>query len=200
MSSQLQHFDVFLSHSHVDAVWVENLAKRLTDEEGFGVWLDKWILIPGQPWQQAMAHGLENADSCAVCISEHTPTGWFSEEIQKALNRQTGDASFRVFAVLLPNAKTENIPAFVDLRTWVDFRDGADASYAFYLLACGIKGVAPGRWPPEEAANSDKGDSGVEVALRELKIYRQNRLIDDEIALEFQRVILERRFSKVHKE
>jgi hypothetical protein len=50
-----QRFDVFLSHSHHDAVWVEKLASRLADEHEFLVWLDRWNLIPGKPWQQEMA-------------------------------------------------------------------------------------------------------------------------------------------------
>src|SRR5450759_3398956 len=96
-----EKFHVFLSHSHQDAIWVKDLAERLEDECGFHVWLDKWILIPGKSWQQEMARGLEQAESCAVCIGKETPKGWFKEEIQKALNRQTHDDQFRVIPVLL---------------------------------------------------------------------------------------------------
>ena len=90
-------FDVFLSHSHVDAKWAENLATRLESEVGFHVWLDKWVLIPGQSWQQAMARGLNQAKACAVCIGENTPLGWFREEIERALNRQAKDHPFGSF-------------------------------------------------------------------------------------------------------
>jgi TIR domain len=144
------HFDVFLSHSHIDAEWVEKLAERLENEAGFRVWLDKWVLVAGYSWQQAMARGIDQTDCCAVCISDSTPSGWFNKEIERALNRQTKDPSFRVIPVLLPNAKTINVDDFLELNTWVDFRQ-PDLSYAFHTLVCGIKGVPPGRWPPRGA-------------------------------------------------
>lgn len=147
-----QRFDVYLSYSHTDAEWVEKLAIRLEDEGGLRVWLDKWYLIPGQPWQQELAHSIDQAHCCAVCISESTPTGWFREEIEKALNRQTSDPSFRVIPVLLPNVKTINVNNFLELRTWVDFRS-LDISYAFHTLVCGIKGIPPGRWPSRGDTN-----------------------------------------------
>jgi hypothetical protein len=41
---------VFLSHSSTDKPAVEELARRLA-KEGIQAWLDKWHLIPGNPWQ-----------------------------------------------------------------------------------------------------------------------------------------------------
>ena len=48
-------YDAFLSHSHEDAEIVEALATRLEDDAGLRVWLDKWVLVPGEPWRQAIA-------------------------------------------------------------------------------------------------------------------------------------------------
>jgi len=89
--------DAFLSHSHGDAVWVENLARKLEDNYGFKIWLDRWTLIPGKSWQQAMARGLDDAASCAVCVGDDTPQGWFREEIERALDMQTRNGEFRVY-------------------------------------------------------------------------------------------------------
>lgn len=44
-------FDVFLSHAHLDAEIVESLGSKLEDIEGLRVWLDKWVLVPGEHWQ-----------------------------------------------------------------------------------------------------------------------------------------------------
>jgi hypothetical protein len=33
------NYDVFLSHSHSDAAWVEGLAKRIEDQEKLNPWL-----------------------------------------------------------------------------------------------------------------------------------------------------------------
>jgi hypothetical protein len=97
-----QSFDVFLSHAHVDSELVESLAIRLQDEGNLLVWIDKWVLVPGERWQQEIAKGLVQARTCAVCIGKHTPAGWFREEIERALNRQAKDRSFRVIPVILP--------------------------------------------------------------------------------------------------
>jgi hypothetical protein len=43
--------DVFLSHNSTDKPAVESLAHRLR-AEGIEPWLDKWNLIPGNPWQE----------------------------------------------------------------------------------------------------------------------------------------------------
>lgn len=147
-TTQAEHFDVFLSYSSRDAEWVEHLARRLEDEQGLHVWLDKWVLVAGQPWQQAMARGIDQAGCCAVCIGEYTPIGWFKREIERALDRQTKVPSFRVIPVLLPNAKRVNVDDFLELNTRVDFR-GSDQDYAFHVLVCGVKGIPPGRWPPK---------------------------------------------------
>ena len=41
----------FLSHSSRDKPFVEQVAGWLEDEAKIPVWLDKWNLIPGDPWQ-----------------------------------------------------------------------------------------------------------------------------------------------------
>lgn len=183
-------FDVFLSHSHEDAEWVEKLAKRLEDDAKLRVWLDKWIAVPGEHWQQAMARGLDQAKSCAVCIGDQTPEGWFREEIERALNRQTKDKSFRVIPVLLPIAKTINVDDFLELRTWVDFKDGLHDSRAFHRLVSGIRGVSPGRGPEEEM-KSDSQHIMVREKLIQIRQLRVERLIDDDIALEGQRKLVD---------
>jgi len=183
-------FDVFLSYSHTYVEWVEGLAARLEDEGDLRVWLDRWVLVPGQTWQREMADGLYKARACAVCIGAKTPTGWFEQEIQRALNRQAREESFRVIPVLLPDADTINVNDFLELRTWVDFRVESNRDYAFYLLTCGINGVAPGRWLPKQTVTG-KPVNGIERKLGILRRLKQGQLIDDEISLEYQRKLLD---------
>ena len=187
-------WDVFLSHSHLDADWVEELAKRLEDERRLQPWLDRWVLVPGKPWQREIARGLEQASSCAVCLGRHTPQGWFENEIGKALNRQAKDREFRVIPVLLPGANAglaETLQdTFLDLNTWVDFREQSDPDRAFHLLVCGVKGIAPGRWTPPAPSNSP----GAEIVekLHQLQQLRQASLVDDTVAVDVQRKIVEK--------
>src|SRR5215471_11897492 len=147
-------YDSFLSHAHDDKDWVEAIAQRLEDEQGLRVWLDRWMLVPGESWQQAMAKGLGEAATCAVFLGGETPTGWFRQEIEHALNLQSRLSAFRVIPVLLPDAAPGDpasvLPGFMELRTWADFREGEDADYAFHVLVRGIKGLPVGRWRPAE--------------------------------------------------
>ena len=183
-------YDVFLSHSHEDAEIVEALYVRIEDEAELCVWLDKWVLIPGEHWQQAMAKGLHEAKTCVVCIGKKTPRGWFKEEIERALNRQTKDSSFRVIPVLLPDADVSVIDDFLELRTWVNFKDGLNDLKAFHILSCGIKGIPPGRLPQDEEPDADLNN--IQTKLTHLRKLRKRHLIDDDIAVEYQRRLLDK--------
>lgn len=187
-------FDVFLSYPHEESAWVEQLGERLEDEHGFRVWLDKWILVPGGSWQQAMTKGLDEAQTCAICIGSRTPDGWFREEIERALDIQTQRAEFRAIPILLPDASPDLVPAFLRLRTWADFRNGNDPEYALHVLCQGIRGLPVGRWAiePKKTENS--------LAAYERKLRELQRLADagiyDEVIVEFQRKILSRWFDE----
>lgn len=192
-------YSVFLSHSHADAEWVEDLAIRLEDAHQLRPWLDRWVLVPGKPWQRHMARGLQQATSCAVCLGTGTPRGWFEKEIEKALNRQAQDDSFRVIPVLLPGADPEIAAdlqqTFLDLNTWVDFRGSDSVDRAFHLLVCGIRGVAPGRWTPRGSREVAVPDAHVVDKLRELRYLREARLIDETVAIDKQGKMLDKYFG-----
>ena len=191
-------YQVFLSHSHQYGAWVEALAKRLEDEHGFRVWLDRWVLVPGTSWQQEITKGLEEAQVCAACVGRETSKGWFQREIEKALNRQASDAAFRVIPILLPDAPsdlTEVMPAFLELRTWVDFRQGSDPDYAFHFLVQGIKGEPVGRWPlpGQDSLNSGVGSrfSDAERRLQEFRKLREAAgEFSEEVRIEYEKKIL----------
>jgi len=186
---QVEQFDVFLSHAHDDAGIVERLAARLTDEAYLRVWLDRWMLVPGGHWQQEMARGLELAKTCAVCLSRETPSGWFRDEIERALNRQAKDPTFRVIPVILPNGTPTVIDAFLELRTWVEFKAGIDDGYAFHLLTSGVRGIPPGRHMTEE--ESAPVIDSIRRKLRRIRILREERLIDDNVAIAYQIRVLD---------
>jgi len=181
----------FFSHSHDDAPWVEALAYRLEDECGFKVWLDKWVLVPGKSWQQAMARGLDEATSCAVFIGAKTPKGWFQEEIERALDLQTRNPEFGVIPVLLPDADPAFVTGFLSLRTWVDFRKGQDQDYAFHVLRQGIKGEPVGRWYNKDDINSSGKLGQYEQQIIKLGHFRSLG-VPEELIIEFQRKILDK--------
>ena len=135
---------------------MEALAQRLEDEHKFKIWLDRWTLIPGQSWQQGMQRGLDEADTCIVCLGANTPTGWFQQEIELALARQVGDQTFRVIPLLLPDASDAVTSGFLSLRTWADFRQGKDLEYAFHVLTQGIQGEPIGRRKTQSASSGNQ--------------------------------------------
>lgn len=95
--------------------------------------------------------------------------------------------------MLLPNAQEININNFLELRTWVKFKKGFDDPRAFHLLVSGIKGMAPGRGPvtSEEKVSYPSHNQEREF-LKQIQQLRGDRLIDDEIAIEYQRKVLDR--------
>ncbi len=143
---QAKPYDVFLSHSHDDAEIVEQLAKLLRDKD-LKVWLDKWELIPGRPWRRGMAKGLDEANSCAVCVGNKTPRGWFDQEIGRALNRQSQYPHYGVIPVILPGGDRRLVDDLLELQTWVVFSNSITDADSIHRLVCGIKGIPPGSGP-----------------------------------------------------
>ena len=53
MTHSTRKFDLFLSYHWRDHETVESLARRLTDQ-GLRIFLDRWYLMPGRPWPEAL--------------------------------------------------------------------------------------------------------------------------------------------------
>jgi hypothetical protein len=53
MAAETQ-YDVFLSHNSVDREAVEVIARGLREEARLEPFLDRWHLVPGEPWQEAL--------------------------------------------------------------------------------------------------------------------------------------------------
>jgi hypothetical protein len=145
--AQETQYDVFLSHNSQDKPAVERLARRLTDEAGLRPFLDKWHLVPGEPWQEAIEEALDACQTVAVFLGPSGIGSWENEEMRSALEERVRDKSRRVIPVLLPGApdpREKPLPRFLRRMTWVDFRSGLDDEDAFQRLVAGIRGVAPG--------------------------------------------------------
>jgi hypothetical protein len=72
--------------------------------------------------------------------------------MRAALERRVEEPDYRVIPVLLPGAPwigRSNLPSFLRIFRWVDFRAGLDEAQALHELLSGIKGVAPGPEPAE---------------------------------------------------
>ena len=142
-------YQAFLSHNSADKPAVEELARRL-EQAGISAFLDKWHLIPGEPWQQALEDALDRSETCVVFVGPSGLGPWQNEEMRAAIDRRVSDHSrtFRVVPVLLPGAQREQrskLPTFLAVATWVEFPQTLDNADGFHRLKCGILGQAPGR-------------------------------------------------------
>ena len=143
---ETNQYDVFLSHNSADKEAVENIAQRLRQEAKLQPFLDKWHLIPGEPWQEGLEEALDQSRTCVVFLGPSELGPWENEEIRDALDQRVRNQSFRVIPVLLPGADPKDkttLPRFLRRLVWVDFRQGLEDTEAFHRLICGIKGIAP---------------------------------------------------------
>jgi tetratricopeptide (TPR) repeat protein len=163
MSDQEDVYDVFLSHSSTDKKAVEAIARRLL-AQGVRPFLDKWHLIPGRPWQEALEWALDRSTACAVFLGPSGISPWQNEEMRAALEERACRRASGVVPVLLPGSSPEadEVPRFLRRLTWCDFRGGLDAAEPLQRLLAGISGHAPG--PPEPAPI---GSRGIDVSLED---------------------------------
>jgi len=77
--------NAFLSHNSQDKSIVEQIAQWLEDESNLSVWLDKWNLIPGDPWQEEIEIALDDSQCCVVFLGPNGMGGWQNEEMRLAL-------------------------------------------------------------------------------------------------------------------
>jgi hypothetical protein len=61
-------FDVFVSYSRADQDAVERLGRALR-ERGLTVFVDRWYLVAGQSWPEALEKHLRDCRAVAVCIN-----------------------------------------------------------------------------------------------------------------------------------
>jgi hypothetical protein len=139
-------YDVFLSHSTADKAAVETLAQKLL-ATGINPFLDKWHLVPGEPWQEALEDALDQSRTCAVFVGPSGLGPWQNEEMRAALDERVHNQKLRVIPVLLPgvlDSQREKLPRFLRRLAWVDFHGGLEDEKAFRLLVHGIEGTRPG--------------------------------------------------------
>ena len=85
-------YDVFLSHNSQDKPRVRALAERLRDA-GLRVWLDEWIIRPGDNIYLAITHGLEAARVQVLCLSPAAlGSDWVALERSTVLFRDPSNA------------------------------------------------------------------------------------------------------------
>jgi hypothetical protein len=132
-------YDVFLSYNTRDHLAVERVGRWLK-ESGLTCFMDRWHLVPGQPWPSALEQALAGCHAVAVFLGKGELGRWQHRELQLALDRQT-TSGLPVIPVLLPEA--EPALGFLSLNTWVDLRARLDDERMLRVLAGAIRGLPP---------------------------------------------------------
>jgi hypothetical protein len=93
-----------------------------------------------------------------------------------------------VIPVILPGGTSARADDFLELRTWIDFKLGMDDQIAFHRLCAGIRGECPGR---PELPHLEPRLEKVSERLKQIRSLRKVELIDDSVAVEYQRRLLD---------
>ena len=175
-------YDVFLSHSSADNPVVRELAEGLR-EAGLRVWLDEWILQPGDLISAKIEEGLEHSAVLLLCMSANAfGSDWVSLEGHTAIFRDPQNLERRFVPLRLDDAP---IKAMLRGYAYIDWRPGADreAGWGRLLGACGAQAQEePLSSPSPEAKDSPSpgtppaAGSGVPSPIPERPLSRVNPL------------------------
>jgi HEAT repeat protein len=133
MGDQGIEYDVFLSYSSKDKEVVHALANRLRGD-GVRVWLDDWVIQPGDAIGMAIARGLETSRTLVMCMSPaYFESEWGKLEHHSILFRDPINAQRRFLPVLIKDCRPPDIIAHF---AYVDWRTTSDAAYKKLVTSC----------------------------------------------------------------
>lgn len=152
MSDEFQ-YDVFLSHNSKDKPRVRRLAERLK-AAGVRVWLDEWVIKPGDIIALKVDEGLEQSRVLLLCISPAAlASGWVALERSTAVHRDPANEGRRFIPLLLGDC---DLPDTLRRYKYLDFREESDGAFAEVLAACRTEASAV---PPEQPVTPKKGSA-----------------------------------------
>jgi GTPase SAR1 family protein len=132
MSTRFE-YDVFLSYSSEDKETVHALAERLK-KDGLRVWLDAWVIQPGDPIPLKIQHGLEQSRTFLMCMSPaYFGSEWGTMEHYTLLFRDPTNAHRRFIPLLIEDCTR---PDIISQFAYIDWLIPSDNVYVKLLAAC----------------------------------------------------------------
>ena len=126
-------YDVFLSYNSKDKTKVLALAERLRNK-GLHVWLDDWVIKPGDDISLAIESGLQESRTQILCLSQTAlDSEWGKLERSTVLFRDATNRGRRFVPLLLSDC---NLPDTLRRYKFVDYRDQSTLSFEVLLSAC----------------------------------------------------------------
>ncbi len=131
--------DVFVSYHSGDREWVKELVAQLRNRN-LVVWLDDDDIRAGERWVDSITRGLMTSRCVAVVVSpESMSSEMVKNEWQIAL-----DAKRVIIPLLYRDAE---LPIFLRIRQWVDFREPSRYSENLNILVVGIRKASSANVP-----------------------------------------------------
>lgn len=131
-SMEALNVPVFISYSHQDGEFAENLAAQLI-RKNVHVWIDKWELRVGDSIIDKIEAAVDGASALLVILSEASvESEWCRKELSAGLLRELEERRVVVLPILIQDCK---IPLFLRGKLYADFRTNFDD---------GLKSVAEG--------------------------------------------------------
>ncbi|MGZ4954032.1 MAG: tetratricopeptide repeat protein [Methylobacter sp.] len=146
--SEIDFFDVFLSHNSIDKPIVRELANVLKIRN-LRPWLDEVDLKPGVAWLDEVEKIIRTTSAAAVLIGNSGLGPWEIPEMRACLEECVTRA-LPVIPVLLPGAPEKpELPLFLRGFTWIDLRNGLTEENIGKLV-WGITGIRPEQLPQHQ--------------------------------------------------
>jgi tetratricopeptide (TPR) repeat protein len=124
-------WNVFLSYRSVNRGWVLNLYDVLT-ELGFKVFLDQYVLKPGDSLVKTLEDGLEFSQAGVLIWSNAAKdSDWVRNEYDVLVSRATNDKDFHFVPVKIDRVK---LPVFANTKLFIDFTEYPDGPNGGDLL------------------------------------------------------------------
>jgi hypothetical protein len=152
---------VFISYMREDAERVERL-RRLLEQKGITVWLDKTHLWPGQDWKIEIRKAIERGVAFIACFSEHTErreASYQNSELAVAVDEMRLRPPGRVWLVPVRFARCK-LPLFdlgagrtLDSLQRVDLFDDASWNPGVARLVVAVRDIRGG--PEAQTAPSE---------------------------------------------
>jgi hypothetical protein len=114
--------NIFMSYSRRELGFVDDLVSKL-EGEGYYVWLDYRVLIPGTPWKGQIAKGLNDSDTVLLVVSKAS----VASEYVELEWRHFLETDKRVILLIF---EAVDIPKELEKYEWVDFRGSYKAGLA----------------------------------------------------------------------
>lgn len=115
-------YDVFISHAHSDAAYVDELVVAL-EQAGVRVWHDRGALRLSEDFSSALEQALEESPYFVLVISpDYLASQWCNFEMGVVLGRKLTQEAGRVIPLYLRPVDPAKLPASINQLQWLSAR------------------------------------------------------------------------------